>query len=167
MDMRNIHVKVCSKNRQPFPSRSRRFFQWAFVATAATIVSGAVAERINIYAYSLFSVIMTSFIYPVVSHWLWSTKGWLSPSNPGQTGNGFVHLSPLIVRVFIYSFTSCQLPELLRFLKEKWIGWDCDVSPNSIFICSENGIFGRFGGVKNFWSPGPHHCFGGGCPVCG
>ena len=53
------------------------FFQLCFAATAATIVSGAVAERIKIQSFMVFSVVLTAVVYPIIGHWVWG-GGWLA-----------------------------------------------------------------------------------------
>jgi len=75
------------------------FFQWAFCVTASTIVSGAVAERMKLEAYFMYTLVITACIYPVVVHWIWSEDGWASASNPNASnpvvdfaGSGVVHM---------------------------------------------------------------------------
>ena len=53
------------------------FFQMVFVATSASIISGTLAERVRLWSFFLFVVILTAFIYPVVGAWTWG-GGWLS-----------------------------------------------------------------------------------------
>ena len=71
------------------------FFQMCFAAAAATIVSGAMAERTKITAYMAYSFIVSAVIYPVFGHWVWG-GGWLStlPFGAGArdfAGSGVVH----------------------------------------------------------------------------
>jgi Amt family ammonium transporter len=68
------------------------FFQVVFVATAMSIVSGAVAERMKLWAFLLFAVVMTGFIYPVQGYWKWG-GGFLDALNfQDFAGSGVVHL---------------------------------------------------------------------------
>jgi Amt family ammonium transporter len=53
-------------------------FQAMFAGTVATIVSGAVAERMQFVGYLYISAILALFVYPVVGHWIWNAEGWLA-----------------------------------------------------------------------------------------
>ena len=52
------------------------FFQMVFVATAASIVSGALAERVKLWTFFAFTLVLTAFIYPIIGSWTWG-GGWL------------------------------------------------------------------------------------------
>ena len=68
------------------------FFQVVFVATAMSIISGSVAERMKLIPFFLFAIVLTGFIYPVQGYWKWG-GGWLDAI--GYTdfaGSGVVHL---------------------------------------------------------------------------
>jgi Amt family ammonium transporter len=68
------------------------FFQVVFVATAMSIVSGAVAERMKLWSFFLFAVILTGFIYPVQGFWKWGA-GWLDAAGfLDFAGSGVVHM---------------------------------------------------------------------------
>ncbi|MBI4456715.1 MAG: ammonium transporter [Acidobacteria bacterium] len=66
-----------SLNWTGVPLLAKFFFQLVFAGTAATIVSGAVAERIKFISFIVFSYLMVGVIYPVFGHWAWG-GGWLS-----------------------------------------------------------------------------------------
>ncbi len=54
------------------------FYQTVFCATAATIISGAIAERAKFSTYVIFTFAFTTFIYPIAGHWIWQSDGWLA-----------------------------------------------------------------------------------------
>ncbi len=59
------------------PLMAKFFFQLAFAATAATIVSGCVAERIHYQSYMIFAFVLVAVSYPITGHWIWG-GGWLA-----------------------------------------------------------------------------------------
>ena len=72
--------------------RSDHFFQVVFVATAMSIVSGAVAERMKLWSFLAFAVVMTGFIYPVQGFWKWGGGALDSAGFLDFAGSGLVHL---------------------------------------------------------------------------
>jgi Amt family ammonium transporter len=92
-------------NQKPTGHYKDWFFQWTFCSAAATIVSGGVAERVRFEGYVLYTIAMTSFIYPVVVAWMWSSNGWLTQPDKDVSnhlnqvgftdfaGSGIVHLT--------------------------------------------------------------------------
>ncbi|MGI1679367.1 MAG: ammonium transporter [Cellvibrionaceae bacterium] len=72
------------------------FFQVVFVATAMSIVSGAVAERMKLWSFLLFAVVMTGVIYPIEGGWTWGGKsvfGMFELSYSDYAGSGIVHMA--------------------------------------------------------------------------
>ena len=82
-----------------YSAASDFFFQVVFVATCMSIVSGAVAERMKLWAFLLFAVVMTGFIYPMEGSWTWGGKDVFGLYNLGDmgfsdfAGSGIVHLA--------------------------------------------------------------------------
>ena len=75
------------------------FFQVVFVATAMSIVSGAVAERMKLWSFLLFAIVMTGFIYPMEGAWTWNGDAVFGMYNLGDlgfsdfAGSGIVHMA--------------------------------------------------------------------------
>ena len=82
-----------------YSTESDFFFQVVFVATAMSIVSGAVAERMKLWAFLAFAVVMTGFIYPVHGSWTWGASGMFGINLDDQfgfsdfAGSGIVHMA--------------------------------------------------------------------------
>ena len=82
-----------------YSAASDFFFQVVFVATAMSIVSGAVAERMKLSAFALFAVVMTAFIYPLEGSWTWGGNDVFGLYNLGElgfldfAGSGIVHMA--------------------------------------------------------------------------
>ena len=74
-------------------------YKWSMSAVVVAIVSGAVAERINVIAYLTYTCIITTIVYPFVLHWVWSSTGWASP----------IRTSDRLMDVGVLDFSGCSV----------------------------------------------------------
>ena len=120
--------------------RSDYFFQVVFVATAMSIVSGAVAERMKLWAFLVFAVVMTGLIYPVQGMWTWG-GGWLSAAGYSDfAGSGIVHLCGAAAALAgvlllgpragkygpngqVHALPGCNMPLATLGMFILWFGW--------------------------------------------
>jgi Amt family ammonium transporter len=116
------------------------FFQVVFVATAMSIVSGAVAERMKLWSFFAFAVVLTGFIYPVQGYWKWG-GGWLdSYGFLDFAGSGVVHMcggAAALAGVILLgprkgkyggdgqvkAIPGCNLPLATLGMLILWLGW--------------------------------------------
>jgi ammonium transporter, Amt family len=73
----NVADPATETSEAGYAGASDWFFQMVFVATAASIVSGAVAERVKLWSFMVVVVVLTAIIYPIQGSWTWGS-GWLS-----------------------------------------------------------------------------------------
>jgi Amt family ammonium transporter len=67
-------------------------FQAAFCGAAATIVAGAMAERMKFHAYLIYTAVVSALVYPIIGHWVWNSGGWLAGLGFGDfAGSTVVH----------------------------------------------------------------------------
>ncbi len=120
--------------------RADFFFQVVFVATAMSIVSGAVAERMKLWSFLAFAVVLTGFIYPLQGYWKWG-GGWLDGLGfLDFAGSGVVHMcggSAALAGVLllgprkgkygpngeIYPIPGCNMPLATLGTFILWLGW--------------------------------------------
>ncbi|KAH7694139.1 Protein AMT-4, partial [Aphelenchoides avenae] len=129
-------------------SYPRFLFQFVFAATAATIVSGAVAERCEMVGYFIYCAFITSIVYPIVTHWGWSSQGWMykgiqsdgiSVTYTDFAGSGMVHVCGGSVSLVAASIIG---PRVERFDKN---GKANDIPGHSVPFTALGGLILMFG----------------------
>jgi Amt family ammonium transporter len=132
---------IASNGETYYSGLSDFFFQVVFVATAMSIVSGAVAERMKLWSFFAFAVILTGFIYPIQGFWNWG-GGFLSESFGyfDFAGSGTVHLCGAAAALAgvivlgarkgkygkngeINAIPGCNLPLATLGTLILWLGW--------------------------------------------
>ena len=110
-------------------------FQWAFAATAVTIISGGMAERANTYGYIITIVWFQLMIYPFVAHWVWSGDGWLNKNGfVDFAGSAVVHMvggfAALVGCAFLgprkgnkKEMLASDVPNIVLGTFILWMGW--------------------------------------------
>jgi Amt family ammonium transporter len=110
------------------------FFQTVFAATAATIVSGAIAERTKFSTYLIFSFIMTVVIYPISGHWVWQGEGWL-------TNLGFIDFAGSTVVHSVGGWASLVAAILVGPRIGKYVNGKSNAIPGHNLLIGSLGVF--------------------------
>ncbi|MDZ4131801.1 MAG: ammonium transporter, partial [Dethiobacteria bacterium] len=136
----SVNTDTDDDNNAVYSKMADFFFQVVFVATAMSIVSGAVCERMKLWAFLAFSVVMTGFIYPIQGYWKWG-GGFLDTLGFYDfAGSGVVHLcgaSAALAGVLllgprkgkygengvIYPIPGCNMPLATLGTLILWMGW--------------------------------------------
>ena len=123
-----------------YSARADYFFQVVFVATAMSIVSGAVAERMKLWAFLIFAVVLTGFIYPIQGMWKWG-GGFLDENGfIDFAGSGVVHLCGAVAAFTgvlflgarrgkygpsgeVHALPGCNMPLATLGMFILWFGW--------------------------------------------
>ncbi len=131
---------ISSDGETYYANLSDFFFQVVFVATAISIVSGAVAERMKLWSFFVFAIVLTGFIYPVQGFWKWG-GGWLEQLGfLDFAGSGLVHLCGAAAALAgvvllgarkgkygptgeVYAIPGCNLPLATLGTLILWLGW--------------------------------------------
>ncbi|KAF3977382.1 MAG: ammonium transporter [Methylococcales symbiont of Iophon sp. n. MRB-2018] len=139
-DDHTAEAVLASKGETYYSKMSDFFFQVVFVATAMSIVSGAVAERMKLWAFLFFAVVMTGFIYPIQGYWKWG-DGFLNGLGfLDFAGSGVVHLCGATAAFAgvcllgarkgkygengaIYPIPGCNMPLATLGTFILWLGW--------------------------------------------
>lgn len=139
-DENTVDAVLASGGDTYYSVRADYFFQVVFVATAMSIVSGAVAERMKLWSFLLFAVFMTGFIYPVQGFWKWGGGALDAAGFNDFAGSGLVHMcgaTAALVGVLllgprkgkygpggqINAIPGCNLPLATIGMFILWFGW--------------------------------------------
>ncbi len=133
-------IVVASGGDTYYSGLSDFFFQVVFVATAMSIVSGAVAERMKLWSFFTFAIVLTGFIYPVQGFWKWG-NGWLNVGGfLDFAGSGVVHMCGAAAALAgvlllgarkgkygphgqVNAIPGCNLPMAALGTLVLWMGW--------------------------------------------
>ena len=136
----NSLADLTGEEAPTYSGRADYFFQVVFVATAMSIVSGAVAERMKLWAFLIFAVVLTGFIYPIQGMWKWG-GGWLDELGFHDfAGSGVVHLCGAVAALTgvlflgarrgkygpdgqVNALPGCNMPIATLGMFILWFGW--------------------------------------------
>ncbi len=131
---------LASEGETYYSNLSDFFFQVVFVATAMSIVSGAVAERMKLWSFLVFAVVLTGFIYPVQGYWKWGGGFLEARGFQDFAGSGVVHLTGAAAALAgvlllgarkgkygpdgqVNAIPGCNLPLATLGMFILWLGW--------------------------------------------